>query len=920
MPPTAAVQLHLTRFQRVLRSPGAILAVLIVAACGPIATRAAAATVEAYAGAPFGVGRVTLPIERAAGIASASDERLTIADADGRVLYPAAKDAPVRRILRNLLEIEGPRNVTIYFLFRESEPLTATVYAPRGAPVTISPQQNPAGHARLLDEWWDSYTTRWQQLDQDPQFPPVVENFIAASLARRLGKPLPEPKARLLSFGSKGPSVWDELLANERWQLAVDRQLIAGASGGAADQPLPAPMPWYELDFPETAEPVAVESMALHVPAECFYLRFGTFKNYLWFRDLSDVWQNDLGNMILRRSIRRSAADRLEQQLALHETALSKILGPQVIADVAIIGLDPQLAGGGAAGMLFQAKNSFLLDKNLTSQRREALDAFSDATETTVKIAGTDVSLIATPGGEVRSYYVKDGDYLLATTSRRLVQRFLEAGQGTGTLAASPGFLHVRSQIAAERGDAVFAYAPPEMFREMTSPATWIENQRRVRSLREAKLLQLARLQAAVEGVAITDRGDLIDAGYLPTGFGERPDGSELVEDANGVADSMRGTPGYYVPATDIETGAVTAEEAAAYRSFADRFRQECGQLPPLAAAVSREPRGAEGDETSHVELLATPLDRVKLGKAVDIIGEPSNRRMAQLPGDLINVEVVVDSLLPFAGPPSGQYQMFLGARDFSADLEVVQGKLGLPSLQNRQAVKIYWGSWPKPGLLGALGELAAAGPEPQGDARGNFVARRDDVYLGSFSPALIREVLPELTTEQVDEPAQAWFHAQQLAGTGLESVLNSFGYSRTRDTSAANSRLLNALMTQLHIPAQECQATAEQLMDGELICPLGGEYELTTTPGASPAWSSTVIAPANQFLFTKAPEDYQLPLLTWFEGVEGDALINDDMIRIRAAVDIDASALPKRAAWEMPLPAAGVNPKAEVIEAVPVE
>src|SRR5690606_10607668 len=133
-------------------------------------------------------------------------------------------------------------------------------------------------------------------------------------------------------------------------------------------------LPWLPLPEPgEELSGVEVEPIALHVPVECFYLRFGSFTNYLWFRDLNKKWEGDLGNMLLRRGIDRASTQRLEQQLSLRENALAAFLGPQVIADVAIIGLDPYLSDGGAVGILFQAKANPLLANDLNSQRRAAL-------------------------------------------------------------------------------------------------------------------------------------------------------------------------------------------------------------------------------------------------------------------------------------------------------------------------------------------------------------------------------------------------------------------------------------------------------------------------------------------------------------------------------------------------------------------
>ncbi|MBX3427778.1 MAG: hypothetical protein KF688_19015 [Pirellulales bacterium] len=904
----------------------AVVSRCVVAALAVLVARSGAAQIEAYVGQPFGVGKLTVSIDRGAGIVATDDPRLTVADAAGRVLYPVASDAPARRLLRQILEIETPASTTIYFLFRGAEPFELVAYGPAGRRHMVTPRNNPSAWSRTLREWWEQTSRRWQQLDQDPQFPPIVENYLVASLARRLSLPQPQPKQSLLSFSSAGPSAVDELLANERQLLAIDREMLAeDSSAQFVDAPLPTPMPWYDLDPPVDAPPTAVEPLALHAPAECLYLRFGAFSNYLWFRDWSEQWQNDLGNMILRRSIRRDASKRIEQQLAIRQTAMSKILGPQVIADVAIVGLDPYLSQGAAIGMLFQAKNNFLLSRDLMEKRREALAKFPDATESEFTLGGAKVNLIAAPGGEVRSYYVQDGDFHLVTTSRRLAQRFLEAGQGIGSLAASPGFLHVRQRIPFDADSTLFAYAAPEMFRELTSPASWIERRRRLRSLREAKLLELAKLQAAAEGVAATDLAGLVAAGLLPAGFGARSDGSELVL-GHGEApavDSRRGAVGYFTPVADMEVAGVTATEAAAYVAFADRFRQQCGQFPPIAVSLKRQPRAAgaprldgqpptggelqAGDETILIEAIAAPLERVKLGKLPDMLGNPSDRRIAWLPGDLANLEVVVDAVLPLGPNAAEQYQLFLGVRDFSAEMNLVRGEFGLPLPDQRQAVKAYWGSWPKPGLLGLLGNLAAAGAEPQPDQRGGFVARQDDVFLGSFSPTLLREVLPQLTTEPVGEPAQVWLRVGQIAGTGLENMVNKLSYSRVLATSRANSRLLGALAAQLHVPPDQCLIVAERLMDGQLVCPLGGEYQLAALEGRQPYWTSTVVAPANQFLLTQPPADFQLPLIAWFEGARADARLDDDSIRVRAELDVDGKALPESFAWPRP-PAAPVE------------
>jgi len=858
------------------------------------ANPAASAEVEAYTGRPFGVGRITVPVTSDAPVVPLEDERFTVSSADGRVLYPVLKEEAVRRLLRRLLEIESPRFATMYFLFRGEEPFDVDAFSPARQSVRVTPQFAPQERQRLLDEWWREYGNRWKSLRQDPQFPPVVENFLASNLSRQSGLKLPEPSSGLFAALAPKKTVWDELLNTESHALAIDQSLLEPSDTAAQQmQPPPPPMPWYALPSAgEELNGVAVEPIALHVPAEAFYLRFGNFSNYLWFRHLNRKWQGDLGNMIVRRGIERAATERIEQQLSLKESALAKFLGPQVIEDVAFIGLDPYLNQGAAFGILFQAKSNPLLAQDLVGQRRLALKKFPDAAETTVRIAERDVSLIATPGGEVRSYYIQDGDFHLVATSRRLVQRFLLAGQGEQPLAASAGFLGMRKRLPVERSDAVFAYVSPEFFRELTSPAIWIESQRRARSAREAKILQLARLQAAAEGVAAVTRDELIAADFLAEGFGARADGSALVEHVEASAvDSVRGQPGLYLPVSEVEVIAVTAQEAAAYRAFTERFRQEVGQTPPVAVAIQRTPLADGTGETMAIDVLVTPLDDVKLGRLPDALGEPSDQRLAPVEGDLIHAEFVLDAVLPIG--PAEPHHLFLGVRDFRAPLVVERGRLvaGAPPAE---LVRMYVGTWPKPGIVRLfLGEAPAEGPEPAPGPRETWQAKRDDFLLISFKPQVVEEVLPQLRMQPAAQPAQAWIDVADLVGAELSRAVNALGYMRSRETSVAACRLMNTLANQLHVPRESCREVAERLMDGRFVCPLGGEYGLFEVPENLPVWTSSALGPENRFLLTEPPADFELPLLSWFKGLRAEARLVEDEISAHVEIDMAASAVP---------------------------
>ncbi len=853
---------------------------------------------EAFAGEPFGVGRVTVSVLRGEPSLPLSDERFTVLEDKGRVMAPVLGDEPARRVLRRLLEVETPRTVTIYYLFRGNEPFDLSPFTPTEQAVRVKPQINEHGHRRLLDAWWKQYTKHWLRLQSDSPYPPIAENFLVTTLARRLNLTIPETKKSILPWKKKRSTIFDELLVNESHQLQVDRQMLQHGNHAKPEmQDLPAPAIWAPLaSSPNDFDEIAIEPIAAHVPEECFYLRFGNFTNYLWFRDLNKKWQGDLGNMILRRGIDRGASQRIQQQLSLRESALAKVLGPQVIADAAIIGLDPYLAHGAAVGILFQAKSSFLLSADLMKQRRDALSKFADAKETTVQIAGQEVSLVATPDGQVRSYYAHTGDFHLVTTSRTLAKRFLEAGQGESSLASLASFRHARQQLPVGREDTLFAFVSAEFFQNLWSPHYRIETGRRVRSSREPHLLKLAQLAAAAEGKSAHTKEALIAEKILPEGFAARVDTSQLLETEAGPLDSVRGTPGFFLPVADMPVEKVSASEAAAFRQSIQRVQTEVGQMPPIAVGmkrVVREPGQEDKNEIVKVDVLLTPIAGLKLGKFKESLGKPSDQQLAPVLGDVLSAQAVLNLSVPLIGGEKQPHHLFGAIQDFRSPLAVQHGAV-VPNAEPSQLFRGYLGAWPRPGLLKMfVGSTHPVGNQPEQVGGAIWQAKQEEFLLLSFKPDVIEHVLPQLALEPAERAAQIRLNVEDLSGKQIAATVNALGYMRARETSVAASRLMNALANQLHVPRDECRALAERLVDGQFVCPLGGEYQLFAPDLGLETWASSALPNANRHLLTEVPKDFQLPLLTWFRGLRGDLALDDESLRIHLEIKMTEAALP---------------------------
>src|SRR4051794_34174413 len=102
---------------------GFLFVVLSVLSLVPGRAFAAGVEVEAFAGEPFGVARISFPMSDAPGVVDL--ERIRVTDADGRAAYPGAVPGPLGRVFGFLLKDAGPLpigRINVSFLFHGNDP------------------------------------------------------------------------------------------------------------------------------------------------------------------------------------------------------------------------------------------------------------------------------------------------------------------------------------------------------------------------------------------------------------------------------------------------------------------------------------------------------------------------------------------------------------------------------------------------------------------------------------------------------------------------------------------------------------------------------------------------------------------------------------------------------------------------------
>lgn len=845
---------------------------------------------EAIPGSPLGVGRIEIRLPEAEYSPVLGIDGLLVRERNGRVFYPAIQHREIPEIVTNTLKssrrplvqlfgevLDQPPTAVVYFLFDGDEPLDLAIQSTRVEQVIVRPRPNPRGWSRLLKEWWQHFADRPGLLKQKDDYPPIVQNYLEATLARRLGLPLPAERPSLPWKRDFQEQVGVSL-ATEQVKIEFERRRILGnpALAEPADQALPAAIAAAPTPPPDVPGETVIEPLAMHVPAECLYVRFGNFNNFLWLQDTLKKWNGDARNLVSLRGLDYAMSARMEQGLVLQQTALSRLFGATVIQDVAIIGTDAYFADGAAYGLLFQASNNMLLGADFNRQRAERLKAESDVTESAVEIGGRKVSFLSSPDGRVRSFYVTSGDFHFVTRSRRLAERFLETAAAPETaLGSGAGFRHARTLMPTARDDTVFVYMSEPFLDNLVSPAYRIETARRLEALADIELAALARLSARSAGHPCDSIEALKKHGHLPPEFGVRPDGSQAVVGEELVVDSLRGRRGAFLPIADVAVDRVTASEARAYAAFVDYYQRHWGNLDPIIVAVKRSAEG-KNRERVVVDARMTPFSRANFTRLQEKLGPADTLQLEPVAGNFASFEAIL-----------ADGRIFGGLQDVGSPIP--EGILSLlPRNFFPQFLVGYLGSRGPLGPLRLL-NLGFPPPDPAGFSKsriGGWRLQAGEFTLFSFQREILAAVAPRLRFQEASEPAQIRLQVDDVSVASVMPALNNYLHGRTAETSRGNLRLMHALEQQLGVPLEECRETAEKLLDAKLVCPLGGQYALSQSPAGVGFWTSTALAESPPASVPGAEtEAFLAPPLNWFRGLTARVHVMPDALSVHAEV-----------------------------------
>ena len=384
--------------------------------------------------------------------------------------------------------------------------------------------------------------------------------------------------------------------------------------------------PWKEMIG---AKQPKIEAIAALVPEDQYYVRFTTTRALSEFLEFADDWGGSLLAMAETAGRDYGVKEKIETQICLRTSWLSKLLGPAVIESLVVTGSDPYLREGSDLTIIFQLKAAPIFEAAVARYLDEARKQHPDLTEGQDVYEGTSIQHLITPDKAVRCYRAKLGDYFLYSNSPVAIRRSIDAHKGKGTsIAQSLDFAYIRTlyPLGAEEEDG-FIFLSDPFIRALVGPRIRIAEKRRLEAITSMELVKNAALLHLWEhpGAKVATLEQLYDQGYLEPKYLHTEPGDRISwNPATFTATSERyGRMGALTPIIELPVDKVTKREETEYNAFRDRYQNYWRRyFDPIGIRVST---GRDiGLSVTILPLIDNSeydqMQRVFGGKTVDLI------------------------------------------------------------------------------------------------------------------------------------------------------------------------------------------------------------------------------------------------------------------------------------------------------------
>src|SRR6478752_6358135 len=218
--------------------------------------------------------------------------------------------------------------------------------------------------------------------------------------------------------------------------LATHRGSVLSAAKQARNVPIKAVKPpslprapWVELSKRLGKQPPD-EPLAKAVPADFYFLRaqsFGALSDMLSFVESFGAPAADVFD---GASLERSSLPRYLAELGMESGELSRVLGPEVVQDLAVTGSDPYVHEGSDITLIFRLKSALLFRSALVKALATHGAAHGGTQSSSFTHEGVTVEVARSPDGRVRQHHAVVAGLQLVSNSPAAIKRVISTIQG----------------------------------------------------------------------------------------------------------------------------------------------------------------------------------------------------------------------------------------------------------------------------------------------------------------------------------------------------------------------------------------------------------------------------------------------------------------------------------------------------------
>lgn len=365
--------------------------------------------------------------------------------------------------------------------------------------------------------------------------------------------------------------------------LQLDRMLGSGAKEGPANIDIATlqgvKTESHPFDEMRKDKEPKYNPIAELVPANNYILSFNGVEKLLELVDFLDQWGTSALELYEAQSVNYDVHARIQQQLGLPDSLLTRLIGDQVISQTAITGNDPFLREGSDVTILFEVKNRALFEQVLDGEIANIQSGHADVVDSEDSIGDYKVRALLNPDRSVSSYRTWIDSTAVVSNSRVAIERIVATKAGSiASVAKTPDFKYMRAVVypydaTSEDG---FLYLSDDFIRNLVSPQVRIKEKRRIEAITSLKLLTNAQLfERYQSGTSVElTKAELIKAKtlYKSDIVGAGSDDLDWDKQNHRAASKSYGTLRFATPLIELPIKNITEQERSSYQAFVDNY------------------------------------------------------------------------------------------------------------------------------------------------------------------------------------------------------------------------------------------------------------------------------------------------------------------------------------------------------------